>query len=90
MELQLGIHEQKGQAYSVESKANARHKLQYGCFRFLAITAFSGILKGGRFCPSAAADYTKYNINLPEDAGNAGNDGNAGNVANKSKPLSKE
>ena len=82
----MGIHEQKGQAYSVESKANARHKLQYGCL-FLAIIAFSGILKGGRFCPSAAADYTKYNINLPEDAGNAGN---AGNVANKSKPLSKE
>ena len=46
VELQLGIHEQKGQAYSVESKANARHKLQYGCWWFvLAIFAFSGILK---------------------------------------------
>ena len=51
----MGIHEQKGQAaYSVESKANARHKLQYGWwwFFFLAIFAFSGILKEeGFFAP---------------------------------------
>ena len=73
----------------IQSKVRQTQDISYNtvvCF-FLAITAFSGILKGGRFCPSAAADYTKYNINLPEDAGNAGN---AGNVANKSKPLSKE
>ena len=72
----------------IQSKVRQTQDISYNTVVcFLAIIAFSGILKGGRFCPSAAADYTKYNINLPEDAGNAGN---AGNVANKSKPLSKE
>ena len=72
----------------IQSKVRQTQDISYNTVvSFLAIIAFSGILKGGRFCPSAAADYTKYNINLPEDAGNAGN---AGNVANKSKPLSKE
>ena len=71
----MGIHEQKGQAaYSVESKANARHKLQYGCWWFvLAIFAFSGILEEEGFCPSD--DNTKYNINFLRLA------------ASKSKPL---
>lgn len=69
----------------IQSKVRQTQDISYNTVVcFLAIIAFSGILKGGRFCPSAAADYTKYNINLPEDAGNAGN------VANKSKPLSKE
>ena len=72
----------------IQSKVRQTQDISYNTVVcFLAIIAFSGILKGGRFCPSAAADYTKYNINLPENAGNAGN---AGNVANKSKPLSKE
>ena len=72
----------------IQSKVRQTQDISYNTVVcFLAIIAFSGILKGGRFCPSAAAGYTKYNINLPENAGNAGN---AGNVANKSKPLSKE
>ena len=76
----------------IQSKVRQTQDISYNTVVcFLAIIAFSGILKGGRFCPSAAADYTKYNINLPEHAaGNAGNAGNSGNVANKSKPLSKE
>ena len=63
----MGIHEQKGQAYSVESKANARHKLQYGCWWFLlAIFAFSGILKERKLFNGEDCWFknTKYNINF--------------------------
>ena len=63
VELLLGIHEQKGQAYSVESKANARHKLQYGCWWFLlAIFAFSGILKERKLFNGEDCWFKKHKI----------------------------
>ena len=48
-ELLLGIHEQKGQAYSVESKANARHKgtphVKKNVFFRATCTSFSAVIK---------------------------------------------
>ena len=52
----------------IQSKVRQTQDISYntvvGGFVLAKIFAFSGILKEEGFCPSAAADNTKYNINL--------------------------